>query len=168
MGQMVHAGFSEELPFELTLKGWNRANHDQNPRNSISERRHSKLLGPAAAESLYILCVCDVKTQREPRIHLASPWPGRVLPYDKAEQEPFGSCSGTHLYQKGPLSKGWYTPLSGGHPSVVVLWLQPQRTRLSCRTAEQKADFVSFLNPSRYQHLLRMLWDVETTFLKYV
>lgn len=165
MDQMVHAGFSEELPLKLTLKGWNRANHEQNPRNSISERRHSKLRGPAAAGSLYILCVCDVKTQREPRFIWLPLSQAGCCPTTRLSRNRSAAAQ-VHACQKDPLSGGWYTPLSGGHPSVVVLWLQPQRTRLSCRTAERKADFVSFLNPSQYQYLWML--DVETTIPKYV
>lgn len=73
MDLMVQAGFSEEVPLKLRLKGWNWANHEQNPRNGVPEREHSKLRGLLAAESLYILCVRDMKTQKEPRIPLASP-----------------------------------------------------------------------------------------------
>ena len=37
----------------------------------------------------------------------------------------FGTCSGTLL------SGSWDSPFSRGHPSSVVLWLEPQRTQLS-------------------------------------
>lgn len=86
MDQMLQEGFLEEVPLKLRLKEWDWANHKQNQRNGIPETGHSKFRGLAAAKSLCILYACDVSTQKEPRIHLASPFPSWASPYDKAER----------------------------------------------------------------------------------
>ena len=125
MDQVVQAGFSEEVPLMLRLKGWDWTHGEWDLRNGIPKGRNRAFRGPAAAESLYIFCVCDIKTQKESRVHLASSWLGWPLPCDKGEWVSFGTCSGTLL------SGSWDSPFSRGHPSSVVLWLEPQRTQLS-------------------------------------
>lgn len=81
----------------IKIKGWNWADPEPSPGNSISERGRSKLRGPAAAEGLCVSRVREVKTQREPGRPLASHGPGWVPPCDKAERESLGTGSRTLL-----------------------------------------------------------------------
>lgn len=55
----------------------------------------------------------------------------------------------TSVCSKGPPFRAWCTLLSGAHPSAVALWLEPQRARLSRRTAGGRAALMSS-DPSQH------------------